>query len=102
MLNEPVNNLLKEAISALIEIDPDIEEAILNSIETPPSLEFGERSSNIAFKLAKPLQKSPVVIAEDVSDNINKIISNDDGISRTEATKGYINFFYDFSNIRND
>ncbi len=97
MLNEPVINLLTEAISALIEINPDIEEAILNSIETPPSLEFGERSSNIAFKLAKPLRKSPVVIAEDVSDNINKILSIDGGISRTEATKGYINFFFDFS-----
>jgi arginyl-tRNA synthetase len=101
MLNETVFNILRETISSLTKINPEMEDAIQKSIETPPSLEYGERSSNIAFKLAKILRKSPIEIAKNISDNINNRLSIDGEIHHTKATKGYINFFYNFPIIFN-
>ncbi len=101
MLNETVFNILREAISSLVNISPKMEDAIQKSIETPPSLEYGVLSSNIAFKLAKILRKSPSDIAKNISDIINKKITINDEIKHIKATKGYINFFYDFTIIFN-
>ncbi len=101
MLNVTVFDFLRKSIASLVDISPEMNETIQKSIETPPSLEYGEKSSNIAFKLAKKLRRSPIEIAKDISKNINDLISFDDGIKRTEAIKGYVNFYYDFPIIFN-
>jgi arginyl-tRNA synthetase len=95
MIDDSVISLLYESISKLTSITPQLEDFIKNSIEIPPSLNFGERSTNIAFKLAKILHKSPIKIAENLSAIINdklpyKFIRN------SEVKNGYVNFYFDY------
>ncbi|MFX0150062.1 MAG: arginine--tRNA ligase [Candidatus Hodarchaeota archaeon] len=99
MLDESVFKLLLKSITSFTGINLELEKIIQNSIETPPSLEFGERSTNIAFKLAKILRQSPTEIAQGVSDKINTFLSSTDFVRKTEATKGYINFFINFPKL---
>ena len=97
MIEKSVKTVLEKAIETQIEINSDIKELIAKSIEIPPTLEFGERSSNIAFKLAKTLKKSPAKIADDISEAINKIPQKNSIIKSSEAVKGYINIFLNYS-----
>ncbi|MFX0181689.1 MAG: arginine--tRNA ligase [Candidatus Hodarchaeota archaeon] len=99
MLDESVVSLLQKSIASFTEIDSELKDVIQNSVETPPSLEFGERSSNIAFKLVKILHQSPTEIAQFISDEINSLLSSTDFVRKTEATKGYINFFFSFTRL---
>ncbi len=97
MIEKSVKTVLEKAIETQIEINSDIKELIAKSIEIPPTLEFGERSSNIAFKLAKTLKKSPAKIADDISEAINKIPKKNSIIKSSEVVKGYINIFLNYS-----
>ncbi|MFW9853995.1 MAG: arginine--tRNA ligase [Candidatus Thorarchaeota archaeon] len=99
MLNDMVYPLLEKSINTLTEIDSNLRETIRDSIEIPPSFEFGERSSNIAFKLAKKLRQSPFQIAETLTEFLNSKLSDTGFIARTEAKKGYVNFFFDFATL---
>ena len=91
-----VLEVLSQSISQLMTLDNNIKEMISRSIEIPPSLDLGERSSNIAFKLAKNLKKSPKQISEIISLDINKNLSKDDMIQKVESANGYINFYFNF------
>ncbi|MHA1976308.1 MAG: arginine--tRNA ligase [Candidatus Hodarchaeales archaeon] len=95
-----IKKLLKQVVSSHLEIDSNIESIIDNSVEIPPTFEFGERSSNIAFKLAKILKKSPMKIAEELSVEINDILNKQKKkslIVKTASVKGYTNFFINFN-----
>ncbi|MFW9777364.1 MAG: arginine--tRNA ligase [Candidatus Heimdallarchaeota archaeon] len=96
MLSDMVYPLLEKSINTLTEIDSNLRETIRDSIEIPPSIEFGERSSNIAFKLTKKLKQSPFQIAETLTKILNSKLSDTGFIARAEAKKGYVNFFFDF------
>ncbi len=99
MMDDVVVEILTQAISRQTEIDENLQDLVKASIETPPTLDFGERSSNIAFKLAKILKQSPITIADTLSTNINSIITDENVIHRSEAIKGYINFFFNFQKL---
>ena len=95
-MEKTIKTLLKQVISSYIEIDSNIENLIENSIEVPPNFEFGERSTNIAFKLAKFLKKSPMKIAEELSQEINHTLNEKSLVVKSTSVKGYINFFINF------
>ncbi|MHA1512479.1 MAG: arginine--tRNA ligase [Candidatus Hodarchaeales archaeon] len=99
MIEKSVKKVLEMVIEAQIELNSDLKELITKSIEIPPTLEFGERSSNIAFKLAKILKKSPMKIADDISEAINKLQEENSIIKSSEAVKGYINIFLNYSTL---
>jgi len=99
MIENSVKMVLEKAIETQIEINSDIEELIAKSIEIPPTLEFGERSSNIAFKLAKTLKKSPMKIADDISKGINSLHEENSIIKSSTSIKGYINIFLNYSTL---
>jgi len=99
MIEKSVKKVLEKAIETQIELNSDVEELIAKSVEIPPTLEFGERSSNIAFKLAKMLKKSPMKIADDISEAINGLQEENSIIKSSEAVKGYINIFLNYSTL---
>jgi arginyl-tRNA synthetase len=99
MIENSVKKVLEKAIETQIKITSDIEELIAKSIEIPPTLEFGERSSNIAFKLAKILKISPMKIADDISEAFNDLHEENSIIKSSEAVKGYINIFLNYSTL---
>ena len=80
----------KNAIALMIsenlpeEVDLDIEELI----EVPPQREMGDYAFP-CFQLARFLRKSPVKIAEELVEKLDKGKS----IERIEQTQAYINFF---------
>lgn len=96
MLDNLVIEALSHSISQLMTVDIDIMETISRSIEIPPSLDLGERSSNIAFKLAKSQRKSPKQISEIISLDINKNLSENSMIQKVKSANGYINFYFNF------
>lgn len=63
-------------------------------LEEPPSINMGDYSTNIAFRLAKDLKKAPKAIAEEIANSL-KI----DGVVKIEALNGYINFFLDYKDF---
>ncbi|MFX1250665.1 MAG: arginine--tRNA ligase [Promethearchaeota archaeon] len=70
---------------------------ILDTLETPPNPELGDRSSNICFKLAKHTKKAPSVIVGDLLTLLREEIKKINQIQRIEAKTGYLNFFLDDS-----
>ena len=64
--------------------------------EIPPSVKMGNLAFPM-FKYAPILKKSPNQIAEEVQ----KILKNDNFISKTEINGAYINIFYNIKNIAN-
>jgi arginyl-tRNA synthetase len=90
-MEQNITNILIKKIEELTEIPYD--ETI--RLEEPPSISLGDYSTNISFKLAKLLKKSPMVIAEELT---NLLISeNIEGIKEIKAVNGYINFFIDYN-----
>ncbi len=101
MIEKSVKVVLEKGIETQIAINSEIKELIEKSIETPPTLEFGERSSNVAFKLTKILKKSPMKIADDISEAINNLHEENSIIKSSKAEKGYINIFLSYSKLFN-
>ena len=59
------------------------------AIEVPKDKKNGDFSTNVAMKLSKQFQKSPVEIANMIKDNINN-----ENIDKIEiAGPGFINFY---------
>ncbi|MDD4000098.1 MAG: arginine--tRNA ligase [Bacilli bacterium] len=61
-------------------------------LEKPKDEDHGDFSTNISLRLAKPLRKSPVKIALEITDklDIQKL-----HLEKTEVLNGFINFFLD-------
>ena len=58
-------------------------------IDIPKDKKNGDYSTNVAFLLTKELKKSPMLIAEDIANNIK-----DEMIEKVEiANPGFINFY---------
>lgn len=79
-------NCIAEAIAKVVNLK---KEEIIEYIEVPKEGNNGDFAFP-CFRLAKELKQSPVVIANNIKDNI-KIDENI--ISRIEAINGYLNFF---------
>ncbi|ABR54259.1 arginyl-tRNA synthetase [Methanococcus vannielii SB] len=61
-------------------------------LDEPPSINMGDYSTNIAFRLSKELKKAPKIIAEEITSSLSI-----PGIEKIESLNGYINFFMDYS-----
>jgi arginyl-tRNA synthetase len=90
IFKNPIKDLLKRALEAAsIEAADDI---IFDSLELPPNPELGDLSSNLPFKLAKQLKKSPRDVATILMQQIDPTRS--DFLDRVEAAgAGYVNFY---------
>ena len=65
-----IKNKLQSIIKNSLPIDLDINRIV---IDIPKDKKNGDYSTNVAFLLTKELKKSPMLIAEDIANNINKI-----------------------------
>ncbi len=61
-------------------------------IEKPKDEDHGDFSTNVAMKLARPLRKSPLRIAEEI---VGKINPDKLHLEKVEILNGFINFFLD-------
>jgi arginyl-tRNA synthetase len=74
-------------------------------LERPKSLVHGDWTTNLAFQLAKELQKSPFQIAEELTNELNKNEKKLNLIEKIEAVAGYVNFSFSknyFANLLKD
>lgn len=67
---------------------------ILEQIEIPKDSSMGDFAYP-CFRLSKEFKKAPVMIAEDIKSNLNKIPN----ISKVEVVNGYLNFYADNSKV---
>ena len=86
-----VEKKLKEAIKASIKTvyDLDVEDGII-VIETPKDPSFGDYATSAAMRLAKTLHKAPLVIAEEIVNELKNNLSEAKSIE--VAAPGFINF----------
>ncbi len=69
------------------------------SIDEPPSKEFGDLYTNVAFLLSKRLKRKPFDIAKDITN----VIESNEMIDRVYAHQaGYINFIFNSLNFVNE
>ena len=91
MINLFLNNLKDELNNIIKEMG--VEEEIDIFFEVPKDTTFGDYSTNVAMRLAKPLRKAPFMIANEI---INKLDKEKNHLSKVEvAGAGFINFFID-------
>ncbi|MCX8187036.1 MAG: arginine--tRNA ligase [Nitrososphaeria archaeon] len=64
-------------------------------IQLSKSPEYGEISSTVAFQLARPSKKNPLVVAEELMRSID--LSNARLVASVEAVNGYLNFKVDWN-----
>ena len=98
MINELLNNLKLDIIKSIKDkYDLDINE---NDVffDTPKDKSHGDYSINIAMRLAKPLRKAPVIIANEIIENID---NNKNHLEKVEVLNGFINFFIDKKYLSN-
>ena len=86
-----VENKLKEAIEDSIKTvyDLDVEEGIV-VIETPKDPSLGDYATSAAMRLAKTLHKAPLMIAEEIVNDLKNNLSEAKSIE--VAAPGFINF----------
>ena len=98
MINELLNNLKLDIIKSIKDkYDLDINE---NDVffDTPKDKSHGDYSINIAMRLAKPLRKAPIIIANEIIENIDK---DKNHLEKVEVLNGFINFFIDKKYLSN-
>ena len=98
MINELLNNLKLDIIKSIKDkYDLDINE---NDVffDTPKDKSHGDYSINIAMRLAKPLRKAPVIIANEIIENID---NDKNHLEKVEVLNGFINFFIDKKYLSN-
>ena len=79
----------KDEIADKIKKAISIEDDIKNLIENPPNKDMGDYAFP-CFSLAKSLRKSPMIIANEIKDNIDL---SGDLIEKVDVQGGYLNFF---------
>ena len=83
-LKDELKNIIKEM---------GVEEEIDIFFDVPKDPTFGDYSTNVAMRLAKPLRKAPFMIANEI---ISKLDKEKNHLSKVEvAGAGFINFFID-------
>ena len=89
-MKEKIQESLKRILFELYDdVDIDIKKFDIN-IQDNKEKEHGDLASNIALVLAKPLNRSPKEIAEEIKENFE----TDQDITKVEvAGPGFINFF---------
>ncbi len=86
--------LIAKEISKITDFD---EQTAYEGIEYPKNAEMGDYSFP-CFRLSKTMRKSPVAIAEELSEKIGDI----QGVSSVEAVSGFLNFKLDRETVAKD
>lgn len=69
-------------------------------VEQPQHIEHGDLSTNLAMKLAKVFRKSPIHIADELANELNKRSTFQQYVDRVEVVKpGFINFFFNWNGL---
>ncbi|MCX6813925.1 MAG: arginine--tRNA ligase, partial [Candidatus Azambacteria bacterium] len=85
-----MKELIKTCFYDIIrKLNPDFRGDIL--VEIPENKEHGDYTTNVAFKLAKIINKSPQAVAEELVKKLNSQKISD--FSRIEPKNGFVNFF---------
>jgi arginyl-tRNA synthetase len=89
-----INKILTEIRSELTKIvqEYDLSEMPEVFIEKPKEESHGDFSTNLAMRLAKPLRKSPVLIAKEIVEKLDPAKLH---LEKVEVLNGFINFFID-------
>ena len=89
MMKGEIIDLIKKAVGGLGILDKDI--PVFN-LEHPEIMSHGDYATNVALMLAKPLKKSPVMLAKEIVEKINLNLPVE--VSKVEvAGPGFINFY---------
>lgn len=89
--------LQQEAVQILKNVDVLKNEAIEETLATPPQSTFGDLATNICFSLSRKLKKPPQVIAEEIVSRIK--IKKVSFFKKVESKAGYVNFFFDYHKL---
>lgn len=82
-MKELIQKKLEEIVKKITDKDMEV------SVSVPKDIKNGDYTSNIAFQLAKNLGKSPLEVAQQITQEFGKLA----GIEKIEAsTPGFINF----------
>jgi arginyl-tRNA synthetase len=82
----------KKIIASLINIEGESAESIYKNIATPPDDKMGDYALP-CFPFAKKLRKSPIIIAQELAQQINS--NKVPPIASAEALNGYLNIYID-------
>ena len=97
-MSKEIKSEIANAIKKLYATHDGIDSSIIEVNRTSDN-SHGDLYTNVAMKLAKILKKNPLLIAEEISKNLNLI----NIIEKIEiAPPGYINFFLPKSNKFNE
>lgn len=86
-LDANLKNAIKQAVLNVYDIKLE-DNAVI--VEIPRDSNWGDYSTNVAMRLTKLLHQNPNVIANNIKDELNKILHNVDEIN--VANPGFINF----------
>ena len=92
-----VRKIRREVTQILESADLLRHEAVEETLETPPQPMFGDLASNVCFSLSKRIKRSPHEISEEIVSKIK--VPRDSLLSKVEAKKGYINFFFNYPKL---
>ena len=99
--NREVKEIIRQKIEAAVR-ELSFGEAPVFDVSPARDERFGDYATNVAMILAKPLGKSPMEIAELISQQITKNSQQEDLFEKIEVAKpGYINFFLSLAHLEN-
>ena len=93
--NNPWNAATELVIQLLVKVASIDSETVRKYIEIPPDPDLGDIASTVSFWLAKELKKSPVVIATEIAQSLEREAKKEPMLDRVETKGPYINFFFD-------
>lgn len=94
-MREKIIELIKESVKNLQtkQVWDDFELPEI-SLERPKNLEHGDWTTNLSFHLAKILKKSPMQLAEELTEELNVNEQANDLFEKVDAVGGYVNFSF--------
>ncbi len=90
MITDKIKDNILLAIQSIYQLHPKSD---VIEVTQAANREHGDYATNIAFKLAKELSKSPKAIAEEIA----KVLDSDGSFAKVEAVNGFVNMFLDHS-----
>lgn len=88
MIREKITELIADAVRESTSLRFDLKDI---EIDRPENQEYGDYSTNVAFRLAKILKQSPEIVAENIRPRLLRMGAG--LIDRAEIAGGFLNFF---------
>ena len=89
---DSVKGVVTRLLSRAASLD---EQEVNNSLEVPPDPKLGDIATTISFDLAKKLRKSPAIIAQELTQEIEARLSEEPLIDSVTSKGPYINLYFD-------